>query len=245
MNKCKLLALFAATGVALSAVVMTTTSAVAEPPKDQPKDQPADQPKDAHKDEHKDHKKDEKKPEKKTAGAEIGQKAPDFSLTDTDGKTVKLADFSGKIVVLEWFNPECPIIMRHHKSGTTFNDLHKEYSEKGVVFLAINSSGKGLQGSGVELNKTKKTEYKLPYPILMDESGEVGRAYGAKTTPHCYIINKDGALAYNGAIDNDASDKASSKNYVKNALDQVLRGETVTESKTKPYGCGVKYGKKG
>ena len=225
MNKSKLLAVLAGVGVAFSVVALSSTSAIAEPPKDQPAT--------GHKTEHKD-KKDAK-------GAEVGQKAPAFTLTDTDGKTVKLADFAGKIVVLEWFNPECPVIQQHHKSGTTFNDLHKEFADKGVVFLAINSSAKGKQGSGLELNKEKKAEYKLPYPILLDESGDVGRLYGAKTTPHCFVINKDGILAYNGAIDNNTGDKAKSKNYVANAVNQLLRGETVTEAKTKPYGCGIKY----
>jgi peroxiredoxin len=231
MNKCKLLAVLAAVGVAFSVVALSSTSAVAEPPKDQP----AAGQKDTHK--------ADKKDEKKASGVEIGAKAPDFSLTDTDGKTVKLADFAGKIVVLEWFNPECPIILKHHKTGTTFNDLHKEFADKGVVFLAINSSAKGQQGNGADLNKAQKTALNVPYPILLDESGTVGRAYGAKTTPHCFVVNKDGTLAYNGAIDNDSSDKATAKNYVQNALNQLLRGETVTEAKTKPYGCGVKYSK--
>lgn len=223
MKTNRILAVLAAAGIAVTSAMVATT-AVAEPPKDGAKQA-------------------DKQGEKK-AGAEIGAKAPDFTLTDTDGKTVKLADFAGKIVVLEWFNPECPVIVRHHKNATTFNDLHKEFSEKGVVFLAINSSGKGLQGNGLELNKQKKTEFNLPFPVLLDESGEVGRAYGAKTTPHCFIINKDGTLAYNGAVDNDTSDKANAKNYVANALNQLIRGETVTEAKTKPYGCGVKYAKK-
>lgn len=236
MSKCKLFALLAVAGVALSAATITTP-AIAEPPKDQPAGD--------HGHDHKDkaaHKDEAKKEEKKASKVEIGAAAPDFSLTDTDGKTVKLADYKGKIVVLEWYNPGCPFIVKHHKTLTTFNDLNSEFSSKGVVFLAINSSAKGKEGNGLEMNKKKKEEYKLAYPVLIDEDGTVGRAYGAKTTPHCFIINKDGTLAYNGAIDNNTSpDKAGDKNYVKNALNQLLRGETVTESTSKPYGCSVKY----
>lgn len=188
-------------------------------------------------------KKEDKKADKE-AGAKVGEAAPAFELTDTDGKTVKLEDFKDKIVVLEWFNPECPVIVKHHKTQTTFNDLHKEFDGKGVVFLAINSSASGLQGHGKELNAKMKKEFALPYPVLLDESGKVGKAYGAKTTPHVFIIGKDGKLAYNGAIDNQkASNAKDYKNYAKQALDQLVKGETVTEPETKPYGCGVKYGK--
>lgn len=229
MSKTKLLSLIAVAGVALSSVALTSTAA--EPPKD------------GDKMEHKD--KPAKGDDKSAAKVEIGAKAPEFTLTDTDGKTVRLADYKDKIVVLEWFNGGCPFIVKHHKKNTTFNDLYGEFNPKGVVFLAICSSAQGKEGHGLEFNKNKKAEFKLPYPILLDESGEVGRMYGAKTTPHCFIINKDGTLAYNGAIDNDRSaDKAGDKNYVKNALNQLLRGETVTESKTNPYGCSVKYGSK-
>ncbi len=228
MNKCKLLAVMAGVGVAFSTLALSTASAaLADPPKDHPSS--------AQKDGHKDHHKQEAKT------AEIGQKAPAFTLTDTDGKKVNLADFAGKVVVLEWFNPDCPIIMQHHKTGTTFNDLHKEFADKGVVFLAINSTAKGKLGSGLEHNKEAKAEFKLPYPLLLDESGDVGRLYGAKKTPHCFVIDKNGTLAYDGAIDNNTEDKAKAKNYVANAVNQLLRGETVTETKTKPYGCGIKY----
>lgn len=188
-------------------------------------------------------KKDEKQAGKDTA-AKVGETAPAFELTDTDGKTVKLADYKDKIVVLEWFNPECPVIVKHHKTQTTFNDLYKEFEAKGVVFLAINSGASGMQGHGKELNAKMKKEFALPYPVLLDESGKVGKAYGAKTTPHVFIIGKDGKLAYQGAVDNQKKpgDK-DYKSYAKQALDQVIKGETVTESETKPYGCGVKYGK--
>lgn len=190
---------------------------------------------------HEGKKKDEKHAE---AAAKVGEAAPAFTLTDLDGKTVKLSDFSDKVVVLEWFNPECPFVVKHHdeaKKNMTFNKLYDEYNSKGVVFLAINSSASGKQGNGKELNIKKKAEYKMQYPVLLDESGEVGRTYGAKTTPHCFVINK-GTLVYKGAIDNNQNiDKAGDKNYVKNALDEVLAGKAVTEAETKSYGCSVKY----
>jgi peroxiredoxin len=224
----KILGVLAASGVALCAVSFT---AVAEPPKDQPAGE-----------KHAD-KKADKKDEKSAPKLAVGQKAPEFSLTDTDGKTVKLADFKDKIVVLEWYNPGCPFIVKHHKDAPTFNNLHKDFSDKGVVFLAINSSAKGKEGHGLDYNKTKKEEFKLPFPVLIDEDGTVGRLYGARTTPHCFIIGKDGSLAYNGAIDNNKTG-ADNKNYVRVALEQMLRGETVTEATTKPYGCSVKYAAK-
>lgn len=188
------------------------------------------------------------KPMDKTPGttmaAKVGETAPAFELMDTDGKTVKLSDFKDKIVLLEWFNPECPVIVDHHKTQTTFADLHKEFNSKGVVFLAINSSAAGMQGNGKDLNAKMKKDWALPYPILLDESGKTGRAFGAKTTPHVFIIGKDGKLAYHGAIDNQKkSDAADYKNYAKQALNQMIKGETVTEAETKAYGCGVKYGK--
>jgi len=188
-------------------------------------------------------------PEKKTdktmtkaGAAKIGEAAPTFTLTDTDGKTVNLADFKDKIVVLEWFNPECPHVVKHHAKNTTFNDLHKEFSDKGVVFLAINSGAAGKQGAGKDLNAKYKKDWNKSYPILLDESGTVGKAYGAKTTPHMFIIGKDGKLAYMGGIDNQrAFDAKDYKNFVKQTLDQMTKGETVTEPETKAYGCGVKY----
>lgn len=183
----------------------------------------------------------------KASSLKVGDAAPAFTLTDTDGKTHNLSDFKGKVVVIEWFNPECPFIVKHHaesKKNMTFNKLYEEYNSKGVVFLAINSSAPGKQGAGLELNKKMKTEYKMEYPILLDESGDTGREYGAKTTPHCFVIDAAGHLAYQGAIDNNSNiDKGGDKNYVKAALDEVLAGKSVSESQTKSYGCSVKYAK--
>lgn len=181
------------------------------------------------------------------AAAKVGDMAPAFTLKDTDGKEHTLADFKGKTVVIEWYNPGCPFIVKHHsesKNNMTFNKLYEEYNSKGVVFLAINSSAPGKEGHGLEMNKKKKEEYKLPFPVLLDESGDTGRAYGAKTTPHCYVINAEGKIVYAGAIDNNKNiDKAGDKNYVKAALDETLAGKAVTEATTAPYGCSVKYAK--
>lgn len=239
MTKTKLLALFAAAGVAFSGVAFTATQAIAQPSKEKA---PA---KDDHKDhDHADHDgHDHSHDKKKAEPAKVGDAAPAFTLTDTDGKTVNLADYKGKTVVIEWFNPECPFIVKHHKVNTTFNDLYTEYNSKDVVFLAINSNAKGKQGNGLELNKKKKEEFKMQYPVLLDESGEIGRLYGAKTTPHVFVVDKEGKLVYAGAVDNnDHVEKVGTQNYVKDALDAVLAGKPVATSKTRPYGCSVKYG---
>lgn len=189
---------------------------------------------------------DKAKKATKTATAKVGEKAPDFTVTDTDGKTHKLSDLTaaGKIVVLQWFNPECPYVVKHYgDAGNTFNDIQKNYESKGVVLIAINSNAKGKPGSGKETNMKAKEKWNMAYPVVLDESGEIGKAYGAKNTPAMYVINKDGVLAYHGAIDDDkGSDKPGKTNYVTKAIDQLLAGETVTTSETKPYGCGVKYG---
>jgi peroxiredoxin len=188
-----------------------------------------------------DHKHDEKA-EKKADKAKVGELAPNFKLSCTDGKEVTLESLKGKIVVIEWFNPDCPFIVKHHKTHTTFNDLAAKYKGKDVVMLAINSSAEGKQGSGKERNAKAKTDFKMEYPILMDTDGKIGRAYGARTTPHVYVIDAKGVLAYAGAIDDDDSvDTAGKTNYAANAVDALLKGESVAKAETKPYGCSVKY----
>ena len=183
----------------------------------------------------------------KAKGVAVGDAAPDFKLTDTDGKEHSLAELtkSGKIVVLQWFNAECPYVKKHYgDAGNTFNDLHTKYNSKDVVIVAINSNGDGMPGSGQATNAAAKKDWKIAYPILLDASGDIGRAYGAKNTPAMYIVGKDGKVAYMGAIDDDnGADKPGKTNYVANALDQLIAGETVSTSQTKPYGCGVKYSK--
>ncbi len=185
-----------------------------------------------------------------TKGLQPGDMAPAFSLTDTDGKTVDMASLikGKKALVVEWFNPGCPFVVKHHEKNTTFADLYAKYSTQDVAFVAINSGAPGKEGHGLELNKKMKSEWKIAYPILMDESGEIGRAYGAKTTPHMFVIvpeGNGGKIVYAGAIDNDRSAaKVGDTNYVAKALDAVLKGESVETASTNPYGCSVKYGKK-
>ncbi|MFN0010274.1 MAG: redoxin family protein [Phycisphaerales bacterium] len=194
----------------------------------------------------KDAKQAAKQADKKVASkAVVGETAPNFTLKDLDGKDVNLAEIGkDKVVVLEWFNPECPFVVKHHKKNPTFANLYKEFSPKGVVFLAINSGAAGKEGAGLDKSKEGKKEFGIQYPVLLDEAGDVGRTYGAKTTPHMFVIAKDGTIAYAGAIDNNTdAGKAGDINYVKNALDEVLAGKAVTTKETKPYGCSVKYGK--
>jgi len=186
-----------------------------------------------------------KKEEAATATLNIGDAAPAFKLKDTSGKEWNLSELtkSGKIVVLQWFNPECPYVKKHYNGDhKTFNDMAAKYKDKGVVLLAINSGPAGGPGTGVERNATAAKKWDMQYPILMDESQTVGRAYGAKNTPAMVVIGKDGKVAYMGAIDDDSGADAPGKtNYVAKAVDELLAGTSVTNSKTKPYGCHISY----
>jgi peroxiredoxin len=168
-------------------------------------------------------------------------KAPAFELKNYDGKMVNLNDFKGKIIVLEWFNYECPFVQYHYQKASTMIDLAKKYEDKNVVWLAINST-KHLK---TEQNKQFAEEHKVPYPILDDRAGKTGRAYGAKTTPHIFIINAAGNIAYEGAIDNAPLGKTPEGqepvNYVDKALDELTAGKEATIKKTQSYGCSVKY----
>ncbi|MBX3357510.1 MAG: thioredoxin family protein [Phycisphaeraceae bacterium] len=179
----------------------------------------------------------------KHAAAKVGETAPEFSLTGVDGKTYALSDFKGKIVVLEWFNPECPVIVMHHKKHKTFADLQTAYQGKDVVFLAINSSAAGKEGAGKDLNAKYAKEWNLGYPVLLDESGDVGHQYGAQRTPHVFIVDATGTLAYAGAIDNGNPSEPGTTNYAKQAIDEMLAGKKVSTPETKAYGCSVKYSK--
>jgi peroxiredoxin len=171
------------------------------------------------------------------ASVKTGAKAPDFSLQDQNGNTVKLSDYAGKIVVLEWTNPECPIVQRHYQAKTMVS-LESKYKDKGIVWLAINSTGSATKADDVKWRNDQSIEY----PILDDSSGEVGHAYDAKNTPHMFIIDKEGNIAYQGAIDNDRNgDKKKVTNYVEKALDEILSGQPVSTPETTPYGCGVHY----
>ncbi len=148
--------------------------------------------------EHKEHKDKANKDDKAQGNkvVNIGQEAPAIELKDTDGKTVKLSDFKGKIVVLEWFNPGCPYVVKHHGKNTTMVDTFNKFKDKGVVWLAINSGAPGNEGAGQEASATAKKEWKIPFPILLDESGKVGKSYGAKNTPAMFVIDANGKLAY-------------------------------------------------
>ena len=175
---------------------------------------------------------------------EVGKAAPDFTLTDTEGKQHHLADYAAadQIVVLEWFNADCPFIVKHHKTSTTMNDLQAAHADQDVVWLAICSSAEGKQGYGLERNRQAREEYEMVYPILIDEAGKVGRLYGARTTPNMYVIDAQGILRYQGAIDDKPSPyELGETNYVAAALAALVAGEAVPEPETKPYGCSVKY----
>lgn len=178
---------------------------------------------------------------------QVGDAAPDFTLTDLHGEEHHLADYceDGKFVVLEWFNPGCPFVQKHHERLDTMERTFADHAEKGaVVWLAINSGAPGKQGHGLQVNRKAAKDWELGYPVLLDESGEVGRAYGAKTTPHMFIIDAQGKLRYQGAIDDQPSPAGpAGTNYVAAALDALLSGEVVATPSTKPYGCSVKYGK--
>jgi peroxiredoxin len=177
----------------------------------------------------------------------IGKAAPDFTLKDLAGKEVKLASFKGKVVVLEWFNPGCPFVQRSHTVGSLV-DTAKRHMNDGVVWLAINSGAPGKQGNDAAMNTEAVKKWLLPNPILRDESGVVGKAYGATNTPNMFVIDKSGNVVYAGAIDNSPDGEGKSPqggklvNYVDAALDDVAAGRAVKTSVTKPYGCSVKYG---
>ena len=164
-------------------------------------------------------------------------KAPTFTLIDQNGKTHNLSDYAGKIVVLEWLNPECPFVVRHYEANTMVT-LANDYAGNDVIWLGINSTKHFDQGQ----NRAFAEKYNLPYPVLNDNTGQVGRLYNAKTTPHMFVIDKGGSLAYQGAIDDDPTGNKSEKiNYVKAVLEELLVDKAVTEKETKPYGCSVKY----
>jgi peroxiredoxin len=176
----------------------------------------------------------------------VGTTAPDFSLTDSKGKTQTVSQYKGKYVVLEWFNPDCPFVKKHYGSGN-MQKLQEELTAKGVVWLSIDSSAPGLEGNlSAEQAEKKIAEWKTKQTALvLDPDGKAGRSYGAKNTPHMFVINPEGKIIYEGAIDSKAtpnpSDIASSTNYVKVALEESLAGKTVSNANTKPYGCSVKY----
>src|SRR5215469_6903337 len=179
--------------------------------------------------------------------ARIGEPAPDFTATDSNGKAQRLSDYKGKYVVLEWTNQGCPYTRKHYESGN-MQKLQKEWTGKGVVWFTVVSSAPGTQGyvTADQENDYLKKMSAVPTAVLLDPKGDLGHLYGAKTTPHMFIIDPSGNLIYNGAIDDhattDVADIASSTNYVSTALEQAIAGKPVANAATRPYGCSVKYG---
>jgi len=175
------------------------------------------------------------------AAEEKNTKAPDFTLKNYDGTEFKLSDLQGKIVVLEWFNYECPFVKYHYEQASTMKDLAAKYKDKNVVWLAVNSTAH-LETAK---NKVFAEKNKILYPILDDHTGTTGKAYNAKNTPQVFIINAQGNIAYNGAIDNAPMGKVTGGgdyiSYVDKALEELTAGKEVTTKATKPYGCTVKY----
>lgn len=178
-----------------------------------------------------------------------GTKAPDFTLTDTEGEQVSLSDFKGKFVVLEWTNHKCPFVVKHYGSGN-MQGLQKKYTGKDVVWLTILSSAPGKQGyvTADEAKALMEENGAHPTHYLFDTEGNVGHTYDARTTPHMYVIDPQGTLVYQGAIDSirstDPGDIEIAQNYLSVALDEVMSGKEVSISDTRPYGCSVKYASK-
>lgn len=219
LSNCIGLKTLAVAGLIAGVVGFSTfgTSVFAEPPKDQPKQA---QPK---------------------AGVKIGDAAPVFSVQDQDGKKVNLSDFKGKIVVLEWFNPGCPFVVGAHEKGLLKDYAAKAVKDDGVVWLSI-ATGPAADKTSIT---TARKNWSISNPVLMDKDGTVAKAYGAKTTPHMFVIDKEGKLAYMGAIDNAPMGKVDGGgetiNYVANAIKELKAGTAVSTPETRSYGCSVKF----
>jgi peroxiredoxin len=176
---------------------------------------------------------------------EVGKPAPDFTATDINGKSVKLSDYKGKIVVIESYNSDCPFCNNHYKTGA-MPKLQADLAAKGVVWLLVNSVNPNNPSHRTpDQAKAEMADKKIVATAWIDDSsGAVGHLYSMKTTPHMFVIDKDGVLVYDGAIDNEPDpvhDPSKAKNYVTAAIDAVMAGQPVTVSQTKPYGCSVKY----
>lgn len=170
--------------------------------------------------------------------ATLGENAPDFELKDESGKTHKLSDYKGKIVVLEWTNPDCPYVERHYEAQTMKKTWDALGGADKVIWLAVDSSNSVKPEDSAKW----KEEDKFEHAVLQDPSGQVGKKYDAKTTPHMFVVDADGVLKYSGAIDNDPRGKVEEpENYVEQAVSALLEGKPVDNKKTKPYGCSVKY----
>ena len=175
---------------------------------------------------------------------QIGSPAPAFSLPDLEGKTVSLDNHKGKVVVLEWFNPGCPFVKQAHGPEGGLRTMANDWSDKGVVWLAINSGAPGKQGTGVDTNKKASEDWAMKHPVLLDESGTVGRSYAAKTTPQMVVIDPAGNQVYNGALDNAPFGKPKGgplDAITERVLAAVTAGKPSPQAQSKPYGCSVKY----
>lgn len=172
--------------------------------------------------------------------------APDFDVKDTNNNPVKLSDFKGKVVVLEWTNAECPFVRKHYDTNN-MQDLQKNYTDQGVTWVSIISSAPEKQGhkTADEANEQVKKDKSHPTHVVLDSDGKIGMTYEAKTTPHMFVIDKEGKIAYAGAIDDNPSSKQETvkdaKNYVAEALDAVLEDKKVPTTQTTAYGCTIKY----
>lgn len=180
------------------------------------------------------------------AEAVVGQPAPAFKGVDAAGKPVSLDQYKGKYVVLEWVNPECPFVKKHYDSGN-MPTVQKYAADKGVVWLSVSTSADGDHTrKSAAINDWVKAKKAMPAATIMDTGGAIGKAYGARTTPHMYLIDPSGKLVYAGAIDSKPSanpaDIKSSTNYMVQAIDESLAGKALSQAVTKPYGCSVKYG---
>jgi hypothetical protein len=180
------------------------------------------------------------------AGPRVGMPAPDFVGTDSNGKTVALKELRGRTVVLEWTNHECPFVGKHYRSGN-MQALQKDAVGQGVVWLTILSSAPGTQGNvtPAQANELTRSRGAAPTAVILDPSGAIGHAYRARSTPHMFVIDKAGNVAYMGGIDDkpttDVGDVATAKNYVRLALVAVAAGQPVKDAVTQPYGCSIKY----
>ncbi len=187
------------------------------------------------------------KPSKPPVVAKVGGYAPDFELPGVDGQTLRMSSYKGRVIVLEWFNPDCPFVKNAHTKGP-LKDMARKWQAKGVFWIAINSGAKGKQGHGLERNKRAVEEYGLDHPVLLDELGVVGRSYGADHTPHLVVIDGLGKIQYLGALDNLPFGEltepgAKPTHYVDDAIEAVLRGQAAPVAKTASWGCSVKYAK--
>jgi peroxiredoxin len=181
------------------------------------------------------------------AAPEIGKTAPDFTATDINGQTVRLADYKGKIVVLESYNQDCPFCHNHYSTGA-MQELQRDLTSRGVVWLIVDSVGeKNSSYRSPDAAKKEWASDKMAATAWIDDhSGEVGHKYGMRTTPHMFVIDKSGILAYEGAIDDRAEpegDPRTAHNYVRDAVQKLQAGEKLDVAETKPYGCGVHYGR--